>query len=242
MATAHKKGISSLQLARDLDITQKSAWFVLHRIREMLKDNDGDLFTGNMVEVDETYVGGKAKNKSLAKRKIINKGRAGKGYQGNAINEKSIVFGIIQREGRVRTFVVPNNRDYTLLPIIRENVEKGNTMVSDQWKAYEGLGSRYDHHTVNHGREEYVRGNLHTNTIEGYFGLFKRGIYGIYHNVSPKHLQRYCDEFGYRYNNRDISDPIRFKSSLTRVEGRLTYKRLIAKEGNAETVVNAANL
>jgi transposase-like protein len=220
VATAHKKGISSLQLSRDLGITQKTAWFMLHRIREMLKQNKSELLTGE-VQADETFVGGKNKNRH-ADKKIENS-------QGRSVKDKTPVFGLVNK-GQVSTEVVPNTQAKTLKPIIEAMVEKGAIIVTDEWLGYSGLSNDYQHEVLKHNSGEYVNKNsFHTNSIEGFWGLLKRGIFGIYHSVSPKHLNKYCDEFSYRYNTRNIADANRFTLSLGKAEGRLTYKRLIQK-------------
>ncbi len=187
----HKKGISSLQLSRDLHITQKSAWFLNHRIREMLREKAPQKLK-DVVEIDETYCGGKNKNRH-ADKKIPNS-------QGRSTKDKTPVLGSIQRGGKLRTVVVPNTQAETIKPIIQSWVKDGSIMVTDEWQAYRELSKDYLHVVVNHGQEEYVRGAFHTNTMEGFWSLFKRGIYGIYHQVSPKHLHRYCDEFSFRFN------------------------------------------
>lgn len=218
----HKKGISSCQLARDLGITQKSAWFILHRVREMLNDNETEFPTEiTMVEVDETFVGGKNKNRHKVKKVPQSQGRSHK--------DKTPVFGIAARNGRVVAIPVIDTKRETLQPIIHKLVEKNTVMVSDEWLAYNGLVKNYCHAVINHQTGEYGRGIFHTNNIEGFWSLLKRGIVGIYHSVSPKHLGRYCNEFSYRYNTRKTSDNDRFFATLTRVEGRLKYRDLINK-------------
>jgi transposase-like protein len=212
----HSKGISSLQLATMLDVTQKTAWFLNHRIREMLTEKAPQLLHG-IVEVDETYVGGKNSNKRKSKRV--------KGTQGGA--GKTMVFGAIQREGKVITKVVADTTAETLIGEIKKNVETGSVMVSDENSAYNAVGKDYKHVTVNHGKEEYVRGAAHTNSIEGVWSLLKRQIVGIHHNVSPKHLQRYCNEATFRYNQKQSAQDERFSLSLANCEGRLKYQDLI---------------
>ncbi len=219
VATAHKKGISSLQLSRDLGVTQKTAWFMLHRIRETFKQKKSDLLNGP-VQADETFVGGKNKNRHAGKKV--------KESQGRSVKDKTPVFGLVNN-GQVNTEVVPDTKAKTLKPIIEGMVAKGSIMITDEWGAYTGLSGDYQHEVLKHNANEFVRNGFHTNSIEGFWSLLKRGIFGIYHSVSPKHLNKYCDEFSYRYNTRSIKDDQRFSASLTQVQGRLTYKRLISK-------------
>lgn len=211
----HSKGISSLQLASWLDISQKSAWFLNHRVREMLADNDPQLLTG-VVEIDETWVGGKISNKHVSKRKAIGRNE-----------NKTVVFGALQREGKVTTQIVKDTTAESLINAVKENVETGSIMVSDENQSYNGLGKDYKHVSVNHSQQEYVRGAAHTNTLEGFWSLLKRQIVGIHHSVSPKHLQRYCNEAAYRYNAKAVAQDERFRGSLKNCEKRLTYKQLI---------------
>jgi len=220
IATAHKKGISSLQLSRDLGVTQTTAWFMLHRIREMLKMNKPEMMEGE-IQIDETFVGGKNKNRHKDKKVENSQGRSAK--------DKTPVFGLMNH-GQVTTEVVPDTKATTLKPIITEMVQKGAIVVTDEWGAYNGLGENYQHEVLKHNADEFVNENgFHTNSIEGFWSLLKRGIFGIYHQVSPKHLNRYCDEFSYRYNTRGAKDNERFSNSLTHTEGRLTYKQLTSK-------------
>lgn len=220
LCTSSKKGISSLQLHRQLGVTQKTAWFILHRIREMLRAKAPHMLK-DVVEIDETLVGGKNKNRH-ADKKV-------KGSQGRSAKDKTPVLGAVQRGGKLVAVAVPDTQAETLKPIIKKWVEDGSIMVTDEYRSYNELKRDYLHVTVNHSEEEYVRGAFHTNTIEGFWSLFKRGIFGIYHNVSPKHLQRYVTEFESRYNSREIKDNERFELSVQNSTGRLKYKQLISK-------------
>ncbi len=223
VATAHKKGISSLQLSRDLGITQKSAWFMLYRIREAFRVNAPALLE-EMVEVDETYVGGKLSNKHKKVRLANRHGEEGRG----AVDNKVGVMAFVQRGSTVRTCVIKG--DKSLKQMVRDNVATTAMVVTDGLKAYKGMKSEFaGHEVVNHKADEYVRGIFHTNTVEGFFSQLKRGIYGIYHQVNPKHLEKYCLEFAYRYNTREVKDNVRFTLSLQNVQGRLRYQDLIKK-------------
>lgn len=219
LCTAHKKGISSLQLSRDLNITQKTAWFLLHRIREMLVTDTQEQLTGT-VEVDETYVGGKKINKHKSVRAKL---KDGTGY----VNKTPIVA-MLQRDGTIVTVVSPIANGDTIKPFIYKHVAPGATVITDGFSAYTGLDKTYTHEVVNHTDNEYVRGTFHTNNIEGFWSQLKRGIIGIYHQVSPKHLHRYAHEFGYKYNTRKQLDTVRFEQSVGRCNGiRLRYSDLI---------------
>jgi transposase-like protein len=210
--TSHKKGISSHQLAKDLGITQKSAWHLLHRIRYAFGEAEPEMMQ-DTVEVDETYIGGKQK------------GKRGRGAAG-----KTAVLGLVERNGRVYAKPVAKVDAKTLQNEIRAKVVKGSNLMTDEFLSYRGLNKDYTHRTIQHGEGIYVRGNVHTNTIEGYWSLLKRGIFGIYHQVSKKHLHRYCTEFGFRYNTRKGDEITRFDNVLAECDGRLMYKTLTAKD------------
>ncbi len=222
LITAHKKGISSLQLSRDLGVTQKTAWFLLHRVREMLKETEPEMLTGT-IEVDETYVGGKSKNWHAKKRKAM--AEAGTGYV-----HKTPVVGLLQRNGKVVAFKIQKADGPTLKPIVNERLAKGATLMTDGFGAYTGLSSNFNHVVINHAQGVYGIGEFNTNSIEGFWGLFKRGIFGIYHNVSPKHLDRYCVEFAYRYNTRKTANDVRFNEVFDKINTRLKYRELTKKE------------
>lgn len=219
LITSHKKGIASTQLAKDLKITQKSAWFVLHRLRHAARTPSFNAPLNGTIEGDETYVGGKEKNKHESKRTPGSQG--GKG--------KEIVLGMIQRAGELRAGVVSDLKAKTVQTAIRENVAPGSTIMTDEHVSYVGLGNTYTHHAVNHSKGEYVRHyTIHTNGIESVWALLKRQIIGIHHWVSPKHLNRYVAEMTWRFNRRDMAEGARMNDMLGCVEGRLTYKALIA--------------
>lgn len=219
--SSHKKGISSHQLANDLGITQKSAWFMVSRMRHAFGFNNDKKMDG-VIQADETFVGGKNKNRHSDKKV--------KESQGRSVKDKTPVFGMIQTGGQVVTAVVPNTQAKTIKPIIENMVNDGAIIVTDEWHAYKGLAKNYAHVVINHKENEYVRGAFHTNGIENFWSLLKRGIYGIYHQVSPKHLHRYCDEFAFRFNSRKATTGDRFAYSLSVTENKkLTYKELIAK-------------
>lgn len=222
LVTAHKKGISSHQLGKDLGTTQRTAWFMLHRIREMLKQKDS-VKLNNVVEVDEVYIGGKVPNMSKTKRKKLRD-------TGNTYNTKSMVMGLLERNGQLKLVPVHVSNNVGIMQqTIKDNVSTDAMLITDTHAAYRKLKDEYKkHELVNHAAHEYVReGGIHTNSIEGAFSLLKRSIIGIYHQVTPKHLSRYCDETAYRYNLRNMTDAQRFTISLSNVEGRLTYKQLI---------------
>ncbi|MDQ8004025.1 MAG: IS1595 family transposase [Pedobacter sp.] len=222
LCTAHKKGISSLQLSRDLNVTQKTAWFLLHRIREMLKQNNDKKLNG-VVEVDETYVGGKNINRHEAKKLKGTHGGSG----------KTMVVGAVERDGNIKTFIVPCADANVLEAVMVDAIDERATLVSDGWAGYKGVSKHVSKHvSVKHGRgtKKYITyGDAHTNNIEGFWSHLKRGIVGIYHYVSPKHLHRYCDEFAFRYNTRKIEDVVRFDDAIRLCDNkRLRYSDLIS--------------
>lgn len=228
LATNHKKGISSVQLASDLGITQKTAWFLLHRIREMLKVKEPKLLgNDNMVEVDETYIGGKEKFKHHGKKRSndnLTLTNDGKPYA-----PKKMVVGIIERNGQVVLKHVPSADLNNIGSFIDKHVVKSSTIYSDEAPVYNHLKKYYTHDNVQHGVNIYVEGNVHTNTIENFWSVLKRGLYGIYHQVSDKHLERYLDEYSARFNARKLTSQERFEKFLLDSESSLTYKRLTGK-------------
>lgn len=213
LTTSLKKGISSIQLSKYLGITQKTAWFMLHRIRYAVEDGNGGTPLNGSVEVDEAYIGGDGYNRG---RKI-----------GRTIADKQVVIGMVERKGRAKLQHIPSSGARALLPQIQRHVELDSTIISDEYGAYKSLPKLgYRHETVYH-KLYFGRGAVHTNTIEGLWSHLKRGIDGVYHHVSPKHLQRYCDEFQYRYNTRGFTDGERFNDWFGHILGRITYKELI---------------
>jgi transposase-like protein len=213
--TGHKKGISSHQLARDLGVTQKTAWFLNHRIRLIMGDDSPEPLE-NTVEVDETYVGGKFANMNRARRKK---------WQESGKDNKTAVMGLLERTGKAKLKVIGSS---AFKEIVKENVDSSATVYTDAHSGYELLKQDFAiHETVNHSQSEYRRGDVYTNSVEGFFSLFKRTIHGTYHQISPKHLHRYCSETTYRFNSRQIKDADRFKEAISNVEGRLKYQELI---------------
>lgn len=216
MMTTARKGIPSTQMARELGITQKSAWFLAQRIRETWMSR-GDKDLGPMVEVDETYIGGKETNKHAHKK--LNKGRGSVG--------KTPVIGVRDRAGIVRAIPIDVASKANLHSFISANVRPGATVMTDDLAAYKRM-TGYTHLTVNHSAKEYVNGMAHTNGIESFWALLKRGYYGIYHYMSAKHLHRYVGEFSNRHNTSHVSTLAFMGRTVENMPGlRLTYKDLI---------------
>ena len=233
MLTNCKNGVSSYEIARALDVTQKTAWFMLHRIRLALQDDffgsklGGD---GGEVEVDETFIGGKSRNMHLSKRQRRITGTGGK--------DKTAVMGIMERGGKLRTVIVPNRKKSALQAEVRKHVEAGAALYADALLSYEGLATDYAHKVVDHAAK-YVDGRVHTNSLENFWSLLKRGVSGTYVSVEPFHLFRYLDEQMFRFNNRkDMNDRDRFSLAVSNIVGkRLTFAELTGK-GGAGTTVN----
>lgn len=228
LCTSSKKGVSSVLLAEQLSITQKTAWFVLHRIREMLKNQAPQMLGGGgkMVESDGTYIGGKEKNRHTKKQRSIDNPELAN--DGTPYNKKKVVLGIVERGGKVIAKLVPGERAEHMVSFLQEVVADGTKVYTDEHHGYTQLSKIYTHETVTHSLKVYKVGDVHTNTIENFWSVLKRGIYGIYHQVSEKHLDRYLNEFSARYNSREIDSFTRFNEFLKDAEGGLLYKNLIA--------------
>jgi len=236
LITNCKNGISSYEIAKDVKVTQKSAWFMLHRIRLVMQDENfgsklgGD---GGEVEADETFIGGKARNmhRDVHARRITG--------MGQSFRDKTIVMGLLERGGNVRTLVIPDRQKETLQPIVREHVEVGSALFTDEMGGYKGLNDEFLHQVVDHA-VEYVNGRVHTNGMENFWSLLKRGLKGTYVAVEPFHLFRYLDEQVFRYNNRatktrKVTDADRFSMVISKIVGkRLTFAELTGKVGTAE--------
>jgi transposase-like protein len=229
-----KNGISSYEVGRDLGVSQKSAWHMMHRIRFALHGELSGKFSGE-VEADETFIGGKARNMHVAQRKRRITGTGGK--------DKTAVMGILERGGKVRTIVVPNRKKSALQTEVRKHVEAGAALYTDALLSYEGLEGDYAHQVIDHA-VKYVNGKVHTNGLENFWCLLKRGINGTYVSVEPFHLFRYLDEQAYRYNNRatpdnPMNDFDRFRMAMSQIVGkRLTWNQLTGKCVDWQPFVN----
>ena len=226
LVTNCKNGVSSYEVARDLDVTQKTAWFMLHRIRLAMQDDFFGSKLGGEVEVDETFIGGKARNMHMSERK--------RRITATGTKDKTAVMGILERGGKVRAMVVPNRKRTALQEQVRKHVSAGAALYSDALASYNGLEVDYAHQVVDHA-EQYVDGRVHTNGLENFWSLLKRGISGTYVSVEPFHLFRYLDEQMFRYNNRmELDDKGRFDLAVTQILGkRLTFAQLTGKVGAA---------
>jgi transposase-like protein len=231
-ASASKKGVSALQISRECEITHKSALFLMHRIREAMRDEPTDKLTG-VVEADETFVGGKPRRTNRHKvgddPKITSTGRVitGRGTR------KAPVVAMVERGGRVRARHITSITAKNLQDAVHKWVDTEATIYTDSEAGYHGLWRTFGdrHQSVNHSQFEYARGPVHTNTIEGFFSILKRGVYGTFHSVSKHHLHRYLDEFSFRYNHRTLGDGERTVEAIRGAEG----KRLVYRQPNTST-------
>jgi transposase-like protein len=220
-----KNGISSYEVAKAIGVTQKSAWFMDHRIRLALTSGSFDKLTGE-VEADETFIGGKARNMHISKRK--------RRITGTGTKDKTAVMGILERGGKIRTSVLPNRKRHAIQAEVKKHVQAGAALYTDALLSYDGLESEYAHQVVDHA-VQYVDGKVHTNGLENFWSLLKRSISGTYVSVEPFHLFRYLDEQAYRYNNRatrdnPLNDSDRFDAAIRQIVGkRITYKELTGK-------------
>jgi len=239
MQTNSRNGISSWEVHRSLGITQKCAWHMLHRIRLAMQDDlTGGTLSGE-VEIDETFIGGKARFMHKSKKRRMLKVRDG--YRASG---KATVLGMLERKGKVRATVVPDRSKDSMQPVVLGNVERGSQVFTDEWAGCWRMDDEYVHNVINHA-EAYVNGNVHTNTLENFWSLLKRGLNGTYISVEPFHLFRYIDEQAFRYNNRRskdgevISDAERFSAAVSQIVGkRLTYAELTGKVGEKPETVN----
>ena len=222
-----KNGISSYEIARDLGVSQKAGWFMLQRLRLALQDGFFGSKLNGEVEVDETFIGGKARNMHVSERK--------RRITGTGTKDKTAVMGILERGGKVRATVVPNRKKHALQTEVRKHVEAGAALYSDALKSYEGLAGEYAHEVIDHA-VKYVDGRVHTNGLENFWSLLKRGIAGTYVSVEPFHLFRYLDEQMFRFNNRKdesgnvLTDSDRFQLALSQIAGkRLTFAEVTGK-------------
>lgn len=214
-----KNGVSSYEVHRAIGVTQKTAWFMDHRIRLALGMESSDKLSGE-VEADETFIGGKARNMHAGKRARKITGTGGK--------DKTAVMGILKRGGKVKTVVIPDRKKKALQAEVRKHVEAGSALYTDALKSYEGL-NEFEHQVVDHA-VQYVDGRVHTNGLENFWSLLKRGISGTYVSVEPFHLFRYLDEQAYRYNNRRMNDGERFSLAVSGIVGkRVTFDQLTGK-------------
>lgn len=224
-----KNGVSSYEIARDLGVTQKTAWFMDHRVRRALQEGSFEKMKGE-VEVDETFIGGKARNMHIEKRQRRITGTGGK--------DKVPVMGVLERGGKIRTKIVPNRKKKALQAEVRAHVEAGAALYSDALMSYDGLASEFAHQVIDHA-EKYVDGKVHTNGLENFWSLLKRSINGTYISVEPFHLFRYLDEQAYRYNNRKMTDSERFEQAMKSINGkRVTWDDLTGKDVDRATCFN----
>ncbi len=221
MITSAKNGVSSYEVHRALKVTQKTAWFMLHRLRLALQKGSLDRKLMGDVEVDETYIGGRGRNMHVDKKIKL--------QRNEGFFRKAVVVGMLERKGEVRTAMLNRASTKLLEAAIKEHVVPGSALYSDEWRGYQHVGKEYAHQVINHA-EKYVEGNVHTNNIECYWSLLKRGIKGTYVSVEPFHLFRYLDEQSFRFNTRKDNDQGRFMTALSQIsEKRVTYEQLLGR-------------
>jgi len=221
LISSHKKGVSSCQLARDIKVTQKTAWFILHKVRGLYGQNDSTSLNGE-VEMDEMYLGGRESNKHESKHT--------EGTQGRSTKTKTPIFGMLERDGKVVAMKVENTQGKTLMPIVSQFVESGSTTYTDEANIYHSLTKNgYEHLFVNHSQREYVRAkDIHTNGIEGFWAHFKRVVFSTYHCVSKDYVQRYIDEQVYRWNTREEKASYRFHDMFSKAVKSFTYSDVLS--------------
>lgn len=246
LATSAKNGIAAAELARHLNITDVTAWFLMQRVRAMLSINSPELLEGT-IQLDETFVGGKNKNRH-ADKKV-------KQCQGRSFKDKTPVMGMLQQEiseviershkifpnqivkdkkiispAVLKCFVISNTQKETLQPLLRTHIKNGSIVISDEWHAYRGLNDNYWHYVVDHSKKQYVNeGGYTSNALEGSWSIFKKAIIGTHRKVSKKYLHLYCNEFVFRYNTKNTTDIDRFETAVSKIQNaRLTYKTLVA--------------
>ena len=220
LISSNKKGVSSHQLARDIEVTQKTARFMLQKIRKLYAQWDTEELSGT-VEIDEMYLGGAEKNKHESKKT--------EGTQGRSTKTKSAIFGMIERQGNLVAMKVTDTKADTLMPIIKQFIRENTTIYTDESASYIRLKKEnYTHDYVRHNKKEFVVDDVFTNTIESFWSHFKKMVFGTYHSVSKKYLQRYIDEEVYRWNTRKMSESARFVDMLKKSLTRYDYKAVIA--------------
>jgi transposase-like protein len=220
--STHKKGISSVQVARDIGVTQKTAWFMMQRVRNAFKQQSflsNDKLGGDkIVETDESYFQGKPSNMHKKKRDAIE--------SGEKEQKKISIIGAVERGGKVKAQVIEATNYNNVIPFLVKNVHQGSKLMTDEHVVYGTMDRLYDHQTIKHMLREYVRGEVHTNTIENFWSVLKRGIYGTYHFISTKHVQNYLEEFAFRFNSRTFTEAQRFDALIGISNHRITYKQL----------------
>ena len=215
LISSHKKGVSSLQLSRDIQVTQKTAWYILHKVRTLYQQFDTPALEGE-VEIDEMYLGGRETNKHESKKTPR--------VQGRSCAVKAPIFGMVSRYGEARAVKVPNTQASTLLPIIKQFVAENSLLFTDELSSYSGLEKEgYGHQVIHHGLRQYSKAGVTTNSIEGFWAHFKRVVFGTYHMVSKHYLQRYIDECVYRYNTRRMRESDRFSFMFKKALGNCYY-------------------